>query len=220
MLPKQFLKNTFLFRGVEEEDLNRLLEKRSPFSVSYKRGDTVYSSADDKLVGFVTNGECEVRRIKPDGSRVVLNIIHENGSFGILSVFSKEEFPTQIFALRNSEIWYFTEAQIKFFVNNNLQIATNLINFLVGRVNFLNKKIATFSGTRVEDRLSAFLLCQAEEHASLTFPFNCQKTAEEINAGRASVYRALASLEADGLITIDNKKIFIKDLESLERNTK
>ena len=212
-----FLKDSFLFRGIRDSELSRLLADNPPTVVSYKRGDLVYSSADERLVGFVLSGECEIRRIKPDGSRVILNLICEKGSFGILSVFSKEAFPAQIFALRNSRILYFNEAQIKHFVNSSLQISTNLINFLVGRVDFLNKKIATFSGTRVEDRLSAFLLCQSEEYSSLTFPFNCQKTAEEINAGRASVYRAIASLEEEGLIKLDNKKITILDPKGLER---
>ena len=217
---KEFLEKTFLFRGVGDGELERLLKQHPPKTVSYKRGDRVYSSTDERLVGFIVSGECEIRRIKADGSKVVLNVLGDRGSFGILSVFSKEEFPTQIFALRKSEILYFSDEQIKTFVNDNLQIATNLIDFLAGRINFLNKKIATFSGTRVEDRLSAFLLCQAAEHDCLAFPFNCQKTAEEINAGRASVYRALASLEENGLITIDNKKIYINDPEGLERIAK
>lgn len=220
MISKEFLKKTFLFKGVAEEALNTLLANQAPRVVNYKRGEIVYSSADERLVGFIVSGECEIRRDKHDGSRVVLNLLHENDSFGILSVFSNEEFPTQIFALRSSEILYFSEAQIKHFVNNDLQIATNLIDFLVGRVNFLNKKIATFSGTRVEDRLSAFLLCQADEYCCNSFPFNCQKTSEEINAGRASVYRAIATLEAAGLIKLENKKIYIIDRKGLERNTK
>ena len=220
MLSNDFLKDTFLFRGMDKAELDRLILESAPQIVSYKRGDLVYSSADDSKVGFILNGMCEIRRTKSDGSRTVLNVISEKDSFGILSVFSGEDFPTQIFALRNCDILYFTEEQIKQFVNNNLQISQNLINFLVSRVNLLNKKIATFSGTRVEDRLAAFLLYQADVYASLSFPINYLKTAEEINAGRASVYRALAALEESGLIKIDNKKIYITDLKGLERITK
>ena len=95
-----------------------------------------------------------------------------------------------------------------------------MINFLAGRISFLNKKIATFSGTRVEDRLAAFLICEAEKHGESSFPFNCQKTAKEINAGRASVYRALSAFEDSGLISLVDKKIYIKDLQGLERITK
>ena len=220
MVSNEFLNDTFLFRGMENDVLERLLLENPPQIIGYKRGELVYSSADDSKVGFILSGQCEIRRTKSDGSRTVLNILSEKGSFGILSVFSGEDFPTQIFAIKNCEILYFTDEQIKFFVNNNLQISSNLIKFLASRVDFLNKKIATFSGTRVEDRLAAFLLCQANQYSSLSFPINYLKTAEEINAGRASVYRALTSLEEAGLIFIEKKKIYIKDLEGLERITK
>ena len=216
----EFLKNSFLFQGLKQADLETLLKNNEPTFASYKRGDRIYSSTDKKLVGFVVSGKCEIRRIKPDGSKTVLNSLSTHQSFGILSIFSSEEFPTQIFALTNCEILYFTDAQIEHFVNNNLQISKNLINFLAGRINFLNKKIATFSGTRVEDRLAAFILCEREKYGEDSFSFNCQKTAEEINAGRASVYRALTSLEEQGFVTIDNKKIYIKDQKGLERMTK
>ena len=216
----ELLKDSFLFRGIDEKEFASLLEQHPPNILSYKRGDKVYSSEDEDRVGFILKGQCEIRRIKPDGSKTVLNCLNEGGSFGILSVFSNEEFPTQIFALRNSEILYFTSAQIKHFIKNNSHISTNLINFLVNRINFLNKKITTFSGTRVEDRLAAFLICQTERQGLGPFPFNCQKTAEEINAGRASVYRAISSLEDSGYISTDNKTITILDLEGLERITK
>lgn len=220
MLQNDFIKSCFIFKGVDEGVLNQLLNTNPPKVMSYKRGDIVYSSSKEKLVGFVASGKCEVRRIKPDGSKTVLNSLSKNGSFGILSVFSDEEFPTQIFALTNCDILYFTDEQIRYFANNNLQISTNIINFLANRISFLNKKIATFSGTRVEDRLSAFLLCESEKHCSDIFAFNCQKTSEEINAGRASVYRAISSLEEADLISLVDKKIYIKDRQGLERMTK
>ena len=187
MQSNDFIKSCFLFKGVKEETLVQLLKDNPPKIAGYKRGDTVYSPSEEKLVGFVVKGRCEIRRIKPDGSKTVLNSLSENGSFGILSAFSDEEFPTQIFALTNCEVLYFTGEQIRHFVNSNLQISTNLINFLVNRVSFLNKKIATFSGTRVEDRLSAFLLCESEKYSSDTFPFNCQKTAKSIDCIDANI---------------------------------
>ena len=125
MLSNEFIKSCFVFKGVDEKVLERLLKANPPKIVSYKRGDTVYSSAEEKLVGFVINGKCEIRRIKPDGSKTVLNSLSKNGSFGILSVFSDEEFPTQIFALTNCEILYFTDEQMKYFVNNNLHFPRN-----------------------------------------------------------------------------------------------
>ena len=217
----RFLQKTALFSGVSIEEIHRLIDACKPKIIEYKRTELVYSSLTcDKRVGIILKGRCEVRREKSNSSRVVLNTIEEHGSFGILSILSEDEFPTSIFATKNSEILFFSAAQIDYFVNNSSQISKNIIGFLANRIIFLNKKIATFSGTRVEDRLAAFILCEREIYKSDSFPFNCQKTSEEINAGRASVYRAIDSFQSDGLIIVDNKKIYITDLEGLERITK
>ena len=46
------------------------------------------------------------------------------------------------------------------------------------------------------------------------------KTAKILNAGRASIYRAIENLEKLSLIKFENKKIYISDREGLERITK
>lgn len=212
------LKDSFLFRGMTPEEIESIISKSPPTVISFRRGQEVFSSTSgQKQVGFILGGRCEVRLSRPDGYRTVLNILSPTDSFGILSVYSAEAFPTQIFATKNSEIIYFTDEQIKDFVNSNLQISSNLINFLAGRIQFLNKKVATFSGVRASDRLAAFILCESERLGADSFDFNCQKTAEEINAGRASVYRAISTLTELGLISFSNKKIQINDREGLER---
>ena len=218
---KRILKGSFLFSGLNESEILRILNENPPSVRCFKRGDLIYSSANGEgSVGFVLSGRCEIRLDRSEKGKTVLNILSDGDSFGVLSVFSDDEFPTHIYATKNSEILFFTAEQIKYFVNNYSQISTNLITFLANRISFLNKKIATFSGNRVEDRLAAFLTNESERRGSLEFPFNCNKTAEEINAGRASVYRALASLEENGLIFMSEKIIYIKDLKGLERIVK
>lgn len=218
---QEVLKRTFLFSGLEVEQIDKLLKECPPEIKRYNRTEIIYSSnTGKKTVGIILDGKCEVRREKADGSLVVLNILEQCDSFGILSVLSNEEFPTTIFALKNSNIVFFSSDQIEYFVNNYSQISQNLIKFLANRIVFLNKKIATFSGTRVEDRLAAYIIAQKQMLGKDVFAFNCQKTAKEINAGRASIYRALESMENEKLIEFDNKKIIITDLMGLERITK
>ena len=217
----EILVESFLFRGLDIKTITHIIKEIPPQQKTYKRNDLIYPSPNDKeAVGFVIQGKCEIRKPRSDSGKTVINILSPGDSFGILSVFSDEEFPTEIYASVNCSILFFSKEQIISFVNNYSQISTNLITFLANRISFLNKKIATFSGNRVEDRLAAFLINESERRSSLEFPFNCNKTAEEINAGRASVYRALASLEEKGLIFMSEKIIYIKDLKGLERIVK
>lgn len=216
----ELLSDSFLFRGVSREELSRLLRGNEPKISSYKKGELIYSSANsERLVGFILSGGCEVRRERSSCGPVLLNLLGRGDSFGILSIFSDEDFPTCIYAARSCEILFFTDWQIQGFIAASPTVNQNLIKFLAGRIAFLNKKIATFSGNRVEDRLAAFLLCEADKYSSDVFPFNYVKCGEEINAGRASVYRAVASLEGEGLIKITEKQVHITDRAGLERIT-
>lgn len=215
---KEFLKQTFIFSGVSDALIDEMLAVSKPRLILFKRGELVYSNImPQRLVGLVIKGKCEVRREKSDGGKVVLNALTETDTFGVLSVFSPEQFPTQIYAVKNTEILFFSANEIITFATTQPQVSLNIIRFLVDRLQFLNKKIATFSGTRVEDRLASFLINECEKHGSEEFPFNCLKTAEEINAGRASVYRVLSAFEQEGLIYVMDKQINILDLEGLER---
>ena len=81
----------------------------------------------------------------------------------------------------------------------------------------LNKKIATFSADSVEEKFAFYILSEYQRTASLSFSLNLSKVAKTLNAGRASVYRAIDHLKSLSLIAFENKKIYISDLEGLER---
>jgi CRP-like cAMP-binding protein len=102
-------------------------------------------------------------------------------------------------------------------VQKSPTVAMNIIEFFARKVGFLNDKIASFSGGSVEEKLAGYILEQQRKNNSLSFDFNKKKSAEALNCGRASLYRAIAALEEVGYVTFDSKKIFINDLKGLER---
>ncbi len=214
---KGFISQLFLFSGLTEKELDDSLNSVCPEILSFQRGDRIYcKESDEKKIGFIFGGRAEVRKPKGDGGYSVLNQLSEGDSFGVLSVFSKDEFPTEIIATKNSEVLFLGADEVIRLVEENAKIAINVINFMAERISFLNKKIQTFSGTRVEDRLLSYLKSKWEAAGCKEFTLNFKKCSEAINAGRASVYRAMSSLIEDGSISYDdNKKItIIKD----ERN--
>ena len=107
-----------------------------------------------------------------------------------------------------------------YLVKNEPEIAINIIYFLGNRIAFLNDKISTFSSDNTEQKVAKFLVYEVQKNDSLTFAFNCKKTSEALNIGRASLYRAIDSLTQRGILTLENKIINISDLDGLERTTK
>lgn len=213
-----FLENTFLFKGIGKHDIDNLISEIKTEEKSYLRGEVIFSPEDyERKLGFVLLGECTVGR-QSGGSFVPLNTLHRGESFGILSVFSvRDEFPTVIKAKNACSILFFSADDTRLLAEKNSCLSMNVIEFLVKKINFLNDKIASFSGGSVEKKLAAYILEQKKKYSSLSFDFNKKKSAEELNCGRASLYRAIATLEDNGCISISDKKINIIDLEGLER---
>ncbi len=214
------LKSCFLFKGLEIETIDGLIKKANPQLEAFSRGEIIYSpTTARKKIGFILEGRCEVRHSRSDGSGVVINVLSEGESFGVLAAFSENEFPTEIVAAKGSRVLFFDKKDIVAFVESRSEVAMNLIGFMVNRIEFLNEKIFTFSGGSVEQKLSSYLVSEAKSKGE-SFDFNRKKAAEAISAGRASVYRALDSFVGIGAINYDSKKIYILDLEGLERISK
>ena len=218
---KAFLKNVFLFRDVQEKTLDVMLKKVSPETKIYTSKEVIFSPHEyEPRLAFVISGECIVERIKSDETALPLNTLKTYDSFGIMSLFvGGEEYPTSVIAKKGAELIFFTKQDVDTLIKSSPEIAINVIKFLADRIAFLNSKIATFSSDTVEEKLANFLVFQHKKHGS-TFLLNCKKTAEAINSGRASLYRALTSLERENIIKFENKKIFILDPEGLERISK
>ena len=87
----------------------------------------------------------------------------------------------------------------------------NYVRFLSDRIRFLNSKIATFTADSAKSKLMRYLVSQAElqnnPEGNVVLPVSCQKLAESLNIGRASLYRAFEQLENDGLIRRSGKAV-------------
>ena len=209
----EFFKDVFLFQGLDDSKIEEICKSYSFLLKPIERGNCISFEGKDKGVAFVVSGDLEVIREKDDGTKVVLNQITKKASVGLLSVFSAEEYPTRVVARVNSELIVINESTLNELICNYPQISRNVIYFLADRINFLNKKIATFSGTRTADRLFSYLLLTYEKKKTRSFSLNCKKCSEAINAGRASVYRAIEQLVSEGVILFEDKIITLLKTE-------
>ena len=216
MITTEFLSRLFPFSGLCEKTLGKILEETPSQTVNYKRGDTALDAVSQECkIGFIISGSLEVRRKKADGGHITLNLLSPTQSFGILSIFGEEDFPTEIYATRASSVLYYSKEDFLKIVREYPEVSMNTIRFLSRKITFLNRRVATFASVRVEEKLASIFLSEMSKHGA-QFPFSCKKAAEVINAGRASVYRAIASLEDEGIIKFENKKIIIKNAEKLK----
>ena len=205
---KDELKNTLIFKELTDPDIEEILDSYRFEPTALQRGEALDFSYGGELA-LVISGRLDVIRERPDNTPVVLNRLSAGSVFGLLSVFSEEQYPTKIVASLNSRLLSLKKQDVLSLVEKYPKIAKNIIYFMADRISFLNRKIATFSLTRVDERLFSYLLNVYKESGKKSFPLNCKKCSEAINAGRASVYRAIELLASEGVISFENKFITI-----------
>ena len=218
----ELLLKSFMFLNIPTEKIDSLIATNEFLISSFSSGETICNNESfEKRIFFVIDGECEVSRVKGDGTTIPLNSLERGDSFGVLAVFGNpSEYPTEIRAKKNATLVSISEEVARNLVRTHSEIAMNVITFLGNRVAFLNDKIATFSADNVEQKFAKFIISEAKKYNRSTFEINLKRTAEAINSGRASLYRALDNLTKKTFIKVENKKIYILDLQGLERYTK
>jgi CRP-like cAMP-binding protein len=221
-LTSDFLSKLFLFEKVNDKDLE-IISKKLVYEIkTFEGGEKIYTPEGfEKKVGFIIEGECLVERIKSDGNAIPLNTLSNFDSFGILAVFSCEDrYPTQILSKKKTTILFLEEKTVLALTKEYYEVSLSIINFMSRKIDFLNKKVATFSADSVEEKIALYLLSESKRQKTSCVILNFSHTAKILNSGRASVYRALDALENLSLIKVENKKIYINDPTGLERVSK
>lgn len=200
----------FLFTDMNKKFVTKAISEKGCETFLYKKGETIFKPDEFQAkLGLVIKGSVRVY-----GEQVLLNIINTGSVFGAAAVFGQiADYCSLILASNESIIMFFNEELIRQLITDNGNIALNYVKFLSDRIRFLNKKIDTFTADNTKSRLLKYLASQAELQDDLEgeiiLPISCQKLAETLNIGRASLYRAFDQLENDGLIRKDGKIVKI-----------
>ncbi len=206
-----FLTETFLFSGLSEQEIHSLAVDIETENILCEKGHHIdIALSEEKKIAFVLSGECDVMREK-----LVLNTLKKGDSFGILSIFSSEPYPTTIIAKNQCRILFLKKDTLLALIERSSKVSTNVISFLAGRITFLNQKIATLGGSSVEDKCRSYLKDQYYKHGAF-LPLSISAVARKIGVGRASLYRALDALTEKGVLLHEESSVSILRPDLLE----
>ena len=198
-MDKDYLKKLFIFKNLGTNTLDEILNEHYFDVVEYQRSETLFTPSHfEKGIYFILDGKCEIRSIH-DTKAVVINTLTKYDSFGALTLFGNhKEYPTEIKAIKKTSVLFFPKENVMQLLKKYNEISVNLFEFLTERIYFLNKKINTYTKGSVEAKLSLHLLELYQKSNSFVVKLNFKKCSETIGHGRASVYRAIATLAEKG----------------------
>ncbi len=212
------ISNCFLFGETDGAFIRRALKDERCRLIETKKEAVVFDVFDYRnSLGFVLSGLIEVT--KPSSRRYSMTTLSKGSLFGSADLYDEDaEVVTVLTAASDCRIVFFPLRLLETLMREDSTVAFNYIRFLTGRIRFLNEKIYGLVSESALAALSHYLVqnvvSNGEKHV-VRPAGSISALAEQLNIGRASLYRAFDALERGGLIKRRGREIEIVRLYGL-----
>lgn len=161
-------------------------------------------------IALVTDGAFKIEK-SLGNKNAYLKALDTGGIVGIATLFDEQnQYISTLVAKKDSELLIIDEACIESFIRGSSEFSYSLVKLLCGKIRYLNTRIDTYTKTGAEEKLLEFL----SHSVTRISPNGCvemsmSSLSSALGIGRASLYRAIDSLEEKGIISKKGKKIYL-----------
>ncbi len=203
----EVLNNCFLFRALPEGEREKIFS--SFCEQSYKKSESIFTQHSFiKSLGIILEGEAAVY----NESGALLNTLKPGSCFGAAALFSQtNEYVTSVIAKKQSRVLFISDKELKELFIKYPEAALSYIEFLSGRIQFLNRKIDSYTSPSIENAVWSWLISHEDDGGVVHVAMGYAALARALSVGRASLYRALTELQNEGKIVKNGADIFICD---------
>jgi len=208
------LKKHPLFASLDEVAVARYFAEDAAKTVTLAAKQIAYSSSTDRVrIGILLSGKARVET----EAQALVKSLRVGELFGIANLYAEDEpFPSTIVTTAPSQILFLDGAAVRRVIEGEPAVLQSYLAFQSKKIVYLNRKITTLTAGSAEKKLAVFLL-DYEQDGVFTPPCPMNRLAELLGMGRASLYRAIDALCADGLIEKRDKTIYLRNKDALLR---
>lgn len=214
------LRENFLFKGVDKEEIEILVESLIYRKSKYKRGQIIAHEEEPcSTLGVILQGEIEIQRLYSSGKAVILARFNRGDVFGEAVLFaSGAVYPATVVAISDCEILYIKREEILRILGENEKALENFLGLLSNKIMILNSKIKNISYKSVRQKVINYILQQSNDGAISHIKLKESKEviAADLGIPRPSLSRELITLRELRYIAFDRGTIDILDLKALE----
>lgn len=199
-----------LFNGMSPIEIGHLLSQEGCRLVHYPAGSTIPS---ERGMMLLLTGSVLIEKQSADGRYLQMREVWPPQAINVSALLAQP--PREVSRLSTPDGCRAVELSRALVTQALMEGGTfsvNLVEFLLGRVVFLNKKITALSGHTAASRLELYLAenaVQKDGVSQVQLPFSLSEFAEHLCVGRASLYRTLDAMEQQGRIRRKGRTIYL-----------
>lgn len=205
-----------LFDGVPEEAAAALLTRAGP-PLAFAHGEALLGApAPPAALGFMVSGSALVYKPAGHASRLLMSRLLPGDAFGMAALLGGERpYPTEIIAESACRALFIPKEAMVEAMLCTPALSIRYIALLESRIGFLTRRLETLIPPDLRERVLQILADFAKPPGAASpetvLPFSLSQLAEMLGTSRASLYRALSSLEAEGRLCREGRRFTICD---------
>ena len=210
-----YIKHDKILGQADENNLMAVFNDENVFKKKFENGEVIYSpDYEQKLVGIIVEGRATAEPINAN-EKVLLRLLSPMDMFGVANLYAPDQpFISIIISKGSCSVLFIKASAFCSLIERDKGAMHAYLEFMSKKIIFLNKKISTLTAGSTEKKLALFL-AENQDNGKFSQRISMMAIAETLSLGRASLYRALDSLESQGLIQRDGKEILIPDKNAL-----
>lgn len=216
------IRHNLLFRAAQPDTARWALEQPQAQLCDFAASSTVYDPQHfQRCLGILLSGKLQVSKQIQRGRRVVMSRLQPGQLFGAAALFHRQpQYVTNIQALTACRVLMLPEELLFALMRRDEQVLKNYLQYLSARIYFLNRKIDALAQGSAEGKLVRHLLGAAAPEgtgasSAAAMASSMSALAQTLGISRASLYRAMQSLQRQGLVQRQGKQIQIPDPDAL-----
>lgn len=215
---RQVIADSQLFGGMPPEHLDEI--ERIAVRKEYSRSESVFFEGDPG-VGFymVAKGKVKIFKTSLSGKEQILHIFGPGEPFGEVPVFHGQPFPAHATALEKTSLIFFPRKDFVELVHSMPSLVLNMLAVLSMRLRRFATQIENLSLKEVPARLAGYLLYLSEEQGNkeqVELQISKGQLASLLGTIPETLSRIFARMSDEGLISVEGKKISLRNREGLE----
>ena len=206
--------------GEELEEFSR----RVP-DTHVEQGEIFYTPRDrSEALFMLKKGRVRLYKVAPDGWEFTLAVVEAGTMFGEMALTAQRLREAYAEAMEPSDICVLKSEDLESIVRGNPDVGLQMIRVLSERLRVCETRLEDIGLKEVPARLASLVLQLAESEGVMTSEgpkipthYTHRQLATMIGSSRETVTRAFTELQERGAVELRRRRIYVKDIEILER---
>ena len=207
-----------LFNGLPEDQMIAI--RKIALEKEFNKGEIIFSEGDEGN-GFyvISEGRVKIFKVSTEGKEQILHIFGPGQPFGEAPVFAGQKFPANAQAIEKTRVLFFLRVSIVNLISANPSLALNMLAVMSIKLRQFAVQIENLSLKEMPARLASYLLSHADEQNQgdvVVLKISKGQLASTLGTIPETLSRMFAKLSGKNLISVEGKKITLRDRHGLE----